>query len=146
MLLQVPLVRETLLRLNLVLFFTTFRLAYEAGGLGILTVFDLALRTVGNSAIARDLAKARPVLEDHGSFEDAFGEPALLDPDIKNLVATGALSGHLESSLDQIAQVQTAELEVSLECFNRLFTRLVAYGVAMSVVGTFLFCWQYRPR
>jgi type II secretory pathway component PulF len=145
-LLQLPLVRETLIRLSIVLFFSTFRLGYEAGGLSVITAFDLALATVPNRAIRRDLARARPVLAEGGSFEDAFAQPCLLEGGIKNTIAAGALSGRLGSSLAQIIQSETLGLEVALTVFNRVFQSLVAYGVATSVAGTVLFCVFYSPR
>src|SRR5207342_378230 len=91
LLLQLPVVRETLVRLGIVLFFSTFRLAYEAGGMGVMAVFDVALATVQNTAIRQDLSKARPVLKDNGSFEDAFNEPELLDDSVKSTIAAGAV-------------------------------------------------------
>jgi type II secretory pathway component PulF len=146
LLLQLPLVRETLIRHSVVLFFATFKLAYEAGGSAVTTLFDIALATVGNSAVRRDLHRARDVLEANGGFEDAFQEPALLEDSIKSSIAAGALSGHLVSTLAQIVKTESMELEISLDKFNRIFQRLVAFGVAMSIVGTFLMCFFYSRR
>lgn len=143
LLLQLPVVRETLLRLNLVLFFSTFRLVYEAGGLGVTRMLDLSLRTISNSVIRRDLAKAGPVLAEGGSFEDAFGSCTLLDDSIQGALATGAISGHLGKSLAQITQAETLALTTTLEVFNRVFQRLMGYSVAMAVAGTLLFCLSY---
>jgi type II secretory pathway component PulF len=145
LLLHLPLVRETLVRLAIVLFFSTFRLAYEAGGLNVLTVFDLALATVPNAAIRRDLTRARPVLAEAGAFEEAFAEPRLLEDSLKSSIAAGAMSGHLGSSLEQITKSETLELEILLQKFNSIFQRLVAFGVVMSVVGTVLMCMAYSP-
>jgi type II secretory pathway component PulF len=138
--LQLPFIREAVVRASIVLFFATFRLGYEAGGLGVLQVLDLALATVRNRVIREDLAQARPVLEESGSFEAAFAEPSFLNDAIKSSIAAGSVSGHLGTSLEQIVRAETMDLELSLEIFNRIFQRLVAYGVAMSVVGTILFC------
>jgi type II secretory pathway component PulF len=145
LLLQLPVIRETLLRLAVVLFFSTFRLGYEAGGLDVLTVFDLALATIPNAAIRRDFARARPVLAEGGAFEEAFGEPRLLEDNIRGSIAVGAVSGHLGVSLEQITKRVTLELEVVLGVFNSIFQRLVALGVALSVVGTILMCIAYSP-
>ena len=143
--LRIPLVGPTQIRLSVVLFFSTFRLVYEAGGLGVLVMFDLAAQTVSNLAIRKDFLSARAVLEENGAFEDAFGEPLLLEDHLKSSIAAGALSGHLGSSLDQIIKSQRAELDVKLDLFNRIFYRLVALSVAMSIVGTLLLCLNYSP-
>lgn len=143
--LQLPFLRETIIRFSVALFFATLRLGYDAGGLSVLGAFDLALDTVRNSAVRKDLLKARGVLEDHGTFGDAFAEPALLNDRIKGFIATGALSGHLGSSLDQIIRSETLDLENSLQKVNRVVQILITYGVAMSIVGTLLFVLMSRP-
>ena len=139
-LLQIPLVRETELRLAVVLFFATFRLAYEAGGLGVVVMFDLAWQTVRNDAIRRDLLKARQILAQNGTFGDAFGKSALLEDDLKELINTGSISGKLDRSLTQIVETATLQLEMTLWTFNQFFQRLVAFSVAMSIVETVLIC------
>ncbi len=144
-LLQLPVVREAVIRFSVTLFFATFRLGYDAGDLSVLSVFDLALATVRNSAVRKDLLKARPVLDEYGSFGDAFSEPALLNDRIKGFIATGAVSGHLGSSLDRIVESETLDLENSLEKVNRVVYILVVYGVAMSIAGTLLFVLLSRP-
>jgi type II secretory pathway component PulF len=145
LLLQLPVIREALVGEGLVLFFSTLRLVYDAGGLHVVQMFDLALAAVSNTALRADLARARAVLEDNGSFQDAFNEPVLLEDTIKGSLAAGALSGRLGTALEQIIRTETALLENALDVFNRIFLRLVAYGVAMSVVGTFLSCYFYSP-
>jgi type II secretory pathway component PulF len=140
LILQIPGVRETVIRLSVVLFFATFRLVYEAGGLSVSTMFDLAVKTVGNLAVRQDLLEARAVLENQGGFEEAFGAPRLLEDSIKSSLAAGALSGHLGTTLDQIIKTETIQLAATLDLFNRIFQRLVVFGVGMSIIGTLLIC------
>ena len=140
LLLQIPFVRTTIIRVGLVLFFSTFRLVYETGGLAVREMLNLALATVSNRVLRRDLSAAGPVLEENGAFGDAFAEPALLDDWIKSSIATGAISGHLGTSLAQVVKTETIDLELTLELFNRIFQRLVAYSVTLSIVGTLLVC------
>jgi general secretion pathway protein F len=139
-LLQIPLLRETEIRSAVVLFFGTFRLAYEAGGLGVVHMFDLAWPTVRNAAIRQDLLPARSILEQNGTFGDAFEKPALLADDIKGMINTGSISGQLDQSLVQIVATATQQLGLTLQIFNQFFQRLVAFLVAMSVVETVLIC------
>jgi type II secretory pathway component PulF len=141
-LLQLPLIRDVELRLAEVWFFTTFRLAYEAGNLGVLTVFDLALATVRNVLIRRDLLQARPILEEHGGFGLAFEQPALLDDELKGLIHTGAVSGKLDQTLGRIVEQATGQLELKLQLFIQIFQRIVVLAVAMSIVETILICLQ----
>jgi type IV pilus assembly protein PilC len=139
-LLQLPLLRKTEIRLAFVLFFSTFRLAYEAGGLGVVVMFDLAWRTVRNEAIRLDLLKVRQILAENGAFGDAFGESALLDDDLKGMIRTGSFSGQLDQSLTGIVEQATRELELTLRTFNQFFQRLVTLTVALSIVETMIIC------
>jgi hypothetical protein len=118
-LLQIPLIRETEIRLAVVLFFATFRLAYEAGGLGVVLIFDLAWQTVRNGAIRKDLLKARRKLARNGAFEDAFRQSTLLEYDIKEMINTGSLSGQLDQCLTHIVETATEKLEMTLRIFNQ---------------------------
>jgi type II secretory pathway component PulF len=140
LLLQIPGVRNALIRLAVVLFFATFRLLYEAGGMHVTTMFDLALQTVANRAIRKDLLQARAVLEEQGGFEEAFSQPQLLEDTIKSSIAAGTLSGHLGTSLEQIIKLETIQLDAALDLFNRIFQRLIVFGVGMSIIGTLLIC------
>ncbi len=139
-LLQIPLIRETEIRMAVVLFFSTFRLAYEAGGLDVTVMFDLALRTVRNDAIRHDLLKARRIMEQNGTFGDAFETSALLEDDIKALINTGAISGKLDQCLAKIVEKATLQIEVQLSLLNQILQRAVAFTVAMSIVETILIC------
>jgi len=138
--LQLPLLREIEMRLAVVLFFATFRLAYEAGGLGVVVLFDLAWQTVRNDAIRQDLLKVRQTLARHGTFGEAFGESALLADDIKGMINTGSLSGQLDRSLAGIVETATWQLELTLRTFNQFFQRLVTLTVAFSIVETLFIC------
>jgi type II secretory pathway component PulF len=140
LLLQIPVIREAELGFGTVLFFSAFRLTYEAGGLGVVTMFDLASKTVRNSAIRRDLLKARAVLEQNGTFEDAFEQLTLLEDRFKGLIATGSISGRLDQMLDKLVALETQNLEFRLQAFNNIFQRIVAFCVAMSIVETIAIC------
>lgn len=144
LLLQIPIVREAELGLGTVLFFSTFRLIYEAGGLGVVTMFDLASETIRNSAIRQDWLKARPVLEEHGTFADAFGQLTMLAGNFKGLIATGAASGKLDEALLQLVNAATQQLEFTLQSFNNIFQRVVAFSVAMSIAETIWICAALR--
>ena len=143
LLLQLPVVREAELGMGKVLFFSTFRLIYEAGGLGVVTMFDLAAETIRNSAIRRDWLKARPVLEEHGSFADAFGQLNLLEDRFKGMIATGSVSGRLDETLAKLVSLETLDLEFRLQAFNNVFQRIVAFCVAMSIVETITICMVF---
>ena len=140
LLLHLPIIRETLIHMSLVVFFATFRLVYEVGNTSVLTMFDLALQTVGNSRIREAFLPARRVLEQQGAFADAFAQVSLLGPNAKSALSNGAVSGQLEQSLAAIIKSETEELEIVLRSFNAIFQRLVAFSVSMSVVETILIC------
>jgi len=125
------------------MFFSTFRLTYEGGGLGVVTMFDLAFGTIRNSAICRDWLKARQILEEHGTFADAFGRLTLLEDRFKGMIATGSVSGKLDQSLTQLVALVTQELEFTLQTFNNVFQRVVAFSVAMSIIETLVVCTQF---
>jgi type II secretory pathway component PulF len=139
-LLQIPLIRETEIRLAVVLFFSTFRLAYEAGGLGVVVMFDLAWQTVRNDAIRRDLLKARRIMEQNGTFGDAFADSALLGDNLKSMINTGSISGRLDQTLTKVVETATQQLEMSLQIFNQLFQRLIVGLVGLSIIETLWIC------
>ena len=139
-LLQIPVIRETEIRSSVVLFFAAFKLAYEAGGVHVTRMFDLALDTVRNRALREDLQKGRTALAGHQGFGEAFGTVAFLDDDIKGSIGSGALAGQLDRSLESVVQTATSELEVTLTMFNNIFQRLVALTVAMAIVETVYLC------
>lgn len=139
-LLQMPLIRETEIRQANVLFFSTFRLVYEAGGLGVTTMFDLAWGTIRNRAIREDLLGAREVMEQNGTIGDAFESARLLEDDLKGIIHTGSISGRLDRSLSEIVETATQQLDMTLQIFNQFFQRVVAFSVAMSIVETLVMC------
>jgi type IV pilus assembly protein PilC len=139
-LLHVPVVRESQIQVSLMLFFSTFRMGYEAGGLPVLRVFDLALHAIRNTAVQTSVLKARSVLEQNGTFGDAFNEVDVLADDIKSIIYTGNISGRLNESCGQVVEKTRAELEVTLTAFNQIFQRVVSVTVAMSIVETVLIC------
>jgi type IV pilus assembly protein PilC len=140
LLLQIPVLRETELRLGFVLYFSTFRLAYEGGGLDVVQIFDLALATVRNETIRRDLRPAREILAANGPIGEAFEECSLLDHETKGLIHTGSLSGQLDQCLNKIVEKAAWQLELTLRIFNQFFQRLVVFCVVMSIVETVLMC------
>lgn len=142
-LLQLPVVREAVLGLERALFFSTFRLAYEAGGLGVVPMFDLAFETVRNTTVREDLWKARRVLDEHGSFADAFGQLNLLEDRFKGMIATGSVSGRLDETLDKLVALETDELEYRLQIFNNFSQRIVALTVALSIAETIAICMLF---
>ena len=142
---ELPMIREVEIRISVALFFSAFRLLYSAGGLGVLTMFDYALETVRNSAVRRDLLKARHVLERNGGFDEAFNEPVLVESRLSGIIATSAMAGQLNSGLDKVVALSTEQLELALDMFNQLFFRVMGYTVAMSIVGTLWFCLTYSP-
>ena len=101
-------------------------------------MFDLAWQTVRNDAIRRDLLQACRVMEQNGTFGDAFGKTVLLEDDLKAMINSGSLSGQLDRSLTRIVETATRQLELTLQLFNQFFQRLVAFSVAMSIVETVL--------
>jgi type IV pilus assembly protein PilC len=140
--LQIPILRETQIRMTVVLFFSTFRLAYEAGGLPVVRMFDLALATVGNEVLREDLEKAREVLTQGGTIGAAFDQPDLLEDDFKSLISTGSLSGKLDECFTHIVEQATWQLELTLQAFNQIFQRVIAFSVVMSIVETVFICLQ----
>lgn len=135
-LLQLPVVRESEVRLAELLFFATLRLAYETGSVSVLPGFDLARQTVRNTALQQELLGARAVLDRHGSFAEAFDQVPFLEDRLKGLVKTGSVSGRLDQALTVITEDAAERLGTTLKTFNEFFQRLVVLTVAMSIVET----------
>jgi type II secretory pathway component PulF len=58
----------------------------------------------------------------------------------KGLIATGSISGRLDEMLDKLVALVTEQLEFTLQAFNNVFQRIVAFSVAMSIVETIAVC------
>lgn len=135
-LVQLPVVRETEIHLAELLFFATFRLAYQAGSVPLLAGFDLAWQTVRNSALQQDLLNARAALDAHGGFAEAFDQVSFLEGRLKGQVRTGSDCGRLDQALELVIQAAAERLGTTLKWFNMVFQRVVAVTVAMSIVET----------
>ena len=59
------------------------------------------------------------------------------------MIATGAAGGKLDQSLIQLVASVTEQLEFTLQAFNNIFQRIVAFSVAMSIVETVIICTQF---
>jgi type II secretory pathway component PulF len=103
-------------------------------------MFDLASQTIRNSAIRRDFSKARRILDQNGTFAEAFWQLTLLEDRFKGMIATGSVSGKLEKSLTKLVALVTQQLEFTLQTFNNVFQRVVSFSVAMTIVETVLIC------
>jgi type II secretory pathway component PulF len=144
LLLQIPAVREFELDYGAALFFGTFNLVYKTGGLEVLGMLDLALATLRNTCVREDLDQARTVFAERGSFEEAFAQPAMLELTYKGLIATGALGGNLEKSLDHIVRLAREKLEARLSLFQQFLYRAVVFTVGMSIAVTLYMCARTR--
>ena len=64
----------------------------------------------------------------------------LLEDRFKGMIATGSASGKLDQTLTQLVALVTQQLEFTLQTFNNIFQRVVAFCVAMSIIETVMIC------
>ena len=67
----------------------------------------------------------------------------LLEDRFKGLIATGSISGRLDQMLDKLVALVSEQLVFTLQAFNNVFQRIVAFCVAMSIVETIAICTMF---
>jgi type II secretory pathway component PulF len=141
-LLQIPLISETLISLSASLFLKSFSLMYKSGGMPAAQMVQLSADTVGNSVLCKDFHRVHEAVLEQRTFSEAFQQSKWLGQIYKDQIATGELSGKLDKHVDQVVKIACDDVEFRLEIFNSFFHRLLAYAVAgaigLTIYGIFM--------
>jgi type II secretory pathway component PulF len=132
----VPYIGHATRAISLGLFFQGLKFTYKAGGRDFRTLLGSALATVPNLYIRSDLSQIDSSLESGLTLPEALDSPRLLDDTTRQCLASGALVGRLEESLDRVTEQLTSGLEAYLPFVKTILARILGYAVIGSVIGT----------
>ena len=131
-----PYIGQATRAISLGLFFQGLKFTYRAGGRDFRTLLGSALATIPNLYIRSDLSRIDSSLESGLTLPEALESPRLLDDATRHSLASGALVGRLEESLDRVTEQLTSSLDAYLPFVKTILARLLGYAVIGSVIGT----------
>jgi general secretion pathway protein F len=134
--LRVPLFGPLLFRLELARLTRTLG-ALMKSGLPVITAMEITQRVVQNGQIAAALAAIRDAVQKGDNIAEAVRTTGMFPPVVYHLLATGQLSGTLEDSLIEIAEMYDAEVQTAVRTLTSLLEPvilLVMGGVVAFIV------------
>ncbi|MEJ2170008.1 MAG: type II secretion system F family protein, partial [Desulfobacterales bacterium] len=108
----------------------------QASGIDILQVMDILADTIGNVAIARELAGIRNLLAEGHGIAEPLSSAKYFTPMLINMVAIGEESGNLEELMHEVAQHYDSEVEYAMKKLSEAIGPILTIGLA-AVVGFF---------
>lgn len=112
--------------------------ALLASGVSILTAIEIAKGVVQNSILASALDSVKDSVSKGGNVADAIKKTHLFPPIVTHIIATGQLSGELETGLTNIADMYDGEVENALKTAVSLLEPAVLLIMGL-VVGFIVF-------
>jgi type IV pilus assembly protein PilC len=103
-------------------------------GVGSTGSWESAIGAADNRAVKEALHRALPLLETGGRLSDALAASGIATPGEVGLIANGEATGHLEGSLEQLAERSRWELESSLRQLP-MVAHIAGYALAAPIVG-----------
>jgi len=134
--LRLPLFGPLLFRLELARLTRTLG-ALMKSGLPVMTAMEIAQRVVQNSLIAQAMSDIRESVHKGDNIADAVRTTGIFPPVVYHLIATGQMSGNIEDSLIEIAEMYDAEVQASVRTLTSLLEPvilLVMGGVVAFIV------------
>ena len=136
--LNMPVLREVELAWATNLFFRNLSLTSGMGGTSVVRMLTMACDGIANDVIRADFMRARGLLAEGQSWEDALGRCRLLTPQYREAVAVGEHSGNLPEALADVARTAGDELVFRLGILNRIIQRLMVLAVYVAIIVTAL--------
>lgn len=133
--LKLPLFGPLLFRLELARLTRTLG-ALMKSGLPVLTALEITQRVVQNTVIAQALGDIRASVHKGSSIAEAVRTTGLFPPVVYHLLATGQLSGALENSLLEIAEMYDTEVQSSVRTLTALLEPIIL--LVMGAVVAFI--------
>ncbi|MBM4156229.1 MAG: type II secretion system F family protein [Lentisphaerae bacterium] len=118
----------------------------QATGVGILDSFEILTGTIGNAAIARELAGIKTQLEQGHGLARPFASARYFTPMFVNMVAIGEESGNLDEMLREVSSHYDAEVEFATKrlttALGPILTVLLAAMVGFFALAVYLPMWD----
>jgi len=134
--LQLPLLGTVERELAANRFFQVLAMLYCAAGHRLEKMIQLSAQTVSNIAMRRDLLMAAAEIKRKSTITEAFEAPTQLSREQKDTIAAGELAGKLDEVFERISTDAGESLSFRLKVFSRVFVRLTAALVALSILQT----------
>jgi general secretion pathway protein F len=134
--LRLPLFGPLLFRMELARLTRTLG-ALMKSGLPVITAMEITERVVQNSLIAQAMREIRDSVHKGDTVADAVRTTGMFPPVVYHLIATGQLSGNIEDSLIEIAEMYDGEVQTSVRTLTALLEPvilLVMGGVVAFIV------------
>jgi general secretion pathway protein F len=112
--------------------------ALLASGVSILTAIEIAKGVVANSILASALDSVRDSVSKGGDVAAAIKKTGFFPPIVSHIIATGQLSGELETGLANIADMYDGEVENALKTAVSLLEPAILLVMGL-VVGFIVF-------
>jgi general secretion pathway protein F len=124
LILRLPLFGPLLFRLELARLTRTLG-ALMKSGLPVMTAMEITQRVVQNTLIAQALSDIRDSVQKGENIADAVRTTGLFPPVVYHLIATGQMSGNIESGLLEIAEMYDAEVQSSVRTLTALLEPII---------------------
>jgi type IV pilus assembly protein PilC len=135
MLMKIPIIGPLFAKSAISRFASIFSIL-QSSGVDILQTMDILTDTIGNAAIARELAGIRDRLAAGHGIAGPLSTAKYFTPMLINMVAIGEESGNLEDLLQDVATHYDTEVEYSMKKMSEAIGPILTVGLA-AVVGFF---------
>jgi general secretion pathway protein F len=122
--LRLPLFGPLLFRLELARLTRTLG-ALMKSGLPVITAMEITERVIQNRLIAQAMREIRESVHQGDNVADAVRTTGLFPPVVYHLLATGQMSGTMEDSLIEIAEMYDAEVQTSVRTLTALLEPVI---------------------
>jgi len=135
--LQLPFLRELSIDLSLFHFFRTFNMMYGSG-LSVHIMIEQSIRTVENVAVADELKKSLPLLEQGKRIAQSLAVSPYIPPLYIDEIKVGEDSGEVEQALARVAELSRAKASSKIEGLSFLLQPIILLNAIISVGVTYL--------
>ena len=133
---EIPYIGQAVRGTSFSLFFQSLNFIYKAGGQEFTTMLSQAIASVPNPRIQKDLERIKVSVKSGLTLPEAMTAPKLFSEKTRSFLATGAVVGRLEESLDKVTADITDSLDAQLDFAKLVLARLMGYAVVGSIIGT----------
>ncbi len=133
---EIPYIGQAVRGTSFSLFFQSLNFLYKAGGQEFTTMLSLATASVPSERIRNDLEQIKTSVKSGLTLPEAMTRPKLFSEETRSFLATGAVAGRLEESLDKVTAEITESLDAQLDFAKLVLARLMGYAVVGAIIGT----------
>ncbi len=122
--LRIPMIRGFVFRKDMAILSRTLEILIKSG-IPILKALRLAIPTLNNEIIKRELLKSTKDLEEGASLGASLSKSTLFPPFVTSLISVGEESGRLDEALGELANIYEEELKEGTKIFTTVLEPLM---------------------